>query len=198
MLVGELKNQYLVSRSGGVSLVQASSDQVRITTMDKGHHSNPTVHSELEHQHTHKLKLGGYISIASGCKFILSGNHDWQRTTTYLNPWIKRDSEGLLSNGDIIVGSDVWIGMNCTVMSGVTIGTGAVIAAGTVVTRDVEPYTIVGGIPNKLIKKRFSDEIIERLLASKWWEMPESELKKHQKELFSTNPIKFLEKIETI
>lgn len=68
-----------------------------------------------------------------------------------------------------IIGNDVWIGMNATILNGVTIGDGAVVAAGSVVVKDVEPYSIVGGNPARVIRKRFTDEIIERLLISKWW-----------------------------
>ncbi len=70
----------------------------------------------------------------------------------------------------VYVGHDVWIGMQTIVMPGVTIGTGAVVAAGAVVTRDVPPYAIVGGVPAKIIRYRFAPEVIEALLASKWWE----------------------------
>jgi hypothetical protein len=76
------------------------------------------------------------------------------------------------SKGDITIGNDVWIGLNCTILDGITIGNGAVIAAGSVVTKNVEPYSIVGGNPAKLIKYRFSPELIKRIEDLKFWDMP--------------------------
>lgn len=70
----------------------------------------------------------------------------------------------------IVIGHDVWIGSHTQVMDGVTIGTGSIVAAGAVVNSDVDPYTIVGGLPAKSIRRRFDDDVCERLLASKWWE----------------------------
>lgn len=72
-----------------------------------------------------------------------------------------------------IIGNDVWIGANAIILQGVTIGDGAIIAAGAVVTKDVPPYAIVGGVPAKVIKYRFSDEVILKLLQIKWWDKPE-------------------------
>lgn len=74
------------------------------------------------------------------------------------------------SNKDIIIGNDVWIGANVVILPGVTIGDGAILAAGAVVTKDVDPYAIVGGVPATVIKKRFSDDIIDKLLEIKWWD----------------------------
>lgn len=199
MLVGDLKGQYGLWLTGNKeALVQSDSKNVRITVDKPKHHSNPTIHTEPKHRYNRKVYLGQFVSVASGCRFLLSGNHDWRRTTTFLNPWVEEDTEGLLSNGDIRVGNDVWIGMNCIIMSGVTIGDGAVIAAGTVVSKDVEPYTIVGGAPMKVIRKRFDNTTIARLKESKWWELPEEILKQHQDLLFSRNVEEFLDLIETL
>ena len=76
-----------------------------------------------------------------------------------------------------VVGNDVWIGARCTILDGVHIGDGAIIAAGSIVTKDVEPYSIVGGVPAKLIKKRFDSKSVEHLLSERWWEKSTSELK---------------------
>jgi len=77
-----------------------------------------------------------------------------------------------------IVGNDVWIGARCTILDGVTIGDGAIIATGSIVVKDVAPYSIVGGVPAKQIKKRFDDETISALLAEKWWDIPINEIKR--------------------
>ena len=196
MLVGDLKSLWLVFLKGGESLVTGHSENVRITTMGEKHHSNSLIKTEKHHT-KHRLKLGSYVSIGIGCTFFLSGNHDWKRTTTYLNPFKESDTDGLLTNGDINIGHDVWIGEDVTVMSGISIGNGAVIAAGSIVSRDIEPYTIAGGIPCKPIKKRFDEKTIERLLKSEWWNLPEEELKQYSEFLFSRNVEDFLNKIET-
>ena len=73
--------------------------------------------------------------------------------------------------GDIVIGNDVWFGRECVIMPGVTIGDGAIVAAYSVVTKDVEPYSVVGGNPAHFIKKRFDDELISLLLQWKWWDL---------------------------
>ena len=78
--------------------------------------------------------------------------------------------------GDIVIGNDVWLGRECVIMPGVTIGDGAIVAAYSVVTKDVEPYSVVGGNPAHLIKKRFDDELISLLLQWKWWDLEGDEL----------------------
>lgn len=80
------------------------------------------------------------------------------------------------NKGDIVVGNDVWIGYEAVILSGVTIGDGAVIGARAVVTKDVPPYTIVGGVPAKPIKKRFSEESIKKLQSIRWWDWPKEKL----------------------
>ncbi|EOU1879021.1 CatB-related O-acetyltransferase [Clostridium perfringens] len=111
-----------------------------------------------------ELIIGNYVSIASDVKFILGGNHRYDIFSTY--PFkVKLGLEEIeaYSNGKIKICDDVWIGMNTTIMSGVTIGQGAIIAAGSVVTKDVEPYSIVGGNPCKLIKYRFDTDLINKI-----------------------------------
>jgi acetyltransferase-like isoleucine patch superfamily enzyme len=93
-----------------------------------------------------------------------------------------------------LIGHDVWIGRNALIKQGVTIGNGAVVGMGSVVTKDVAPYAIVGGNPAKLIRYRFSDEIIEKLIASKWWELPENELKEYA--TYFKDPSLFIEKLK--
>lgn len=125
------------------------------------------------------LIIGKFCSIASGTKFIMGpANHRISSVTTYPfhvfgGLWSENTPEHLSQlpfKGDIIVGNDVWFGRECAVMPGVKIGDGAIVAAYSVVTKDIEPYSVVGGNPARLIKKRFGDELIELLLRLKWWD----------------------------
>ena len=119
-----------------------------------------------------KLKIGCFCSIASDVKFFLSGNHEMNAISTF--PFDVRIRGGMpvgLSNGNIIVGDDVWFGQRAMIMSGVNIGQGAVIGAGAIVANDIPPYAVVGGVPAKIIRYRFSEDIIQELLKidySKW------------------------------
>ena len=96
--------------------------------------------------------------------------------------------------GDIIIGNDVWIGAKSTVMSGVTIGDGSVVAAGSLVTKDVAPYSVVGGNPAKHIKYRFSTGQISDLLAIAWWNWDEGKIKEEAMTLWSTDLTHFIKK----
>ena len=91
------------------------------------------------------------------------------------------------NKGDIVIGNDVWIGFEAVILAGVTIGDGAIIGARAVVTKDVPPYTIVGGVPARPIRKRFSDEDIAALLALKWWDLPPAQLLERIKYIQSGN-----------
>ncbi len=111
-----------------------------------------------------KLRIGSYCSIAPGVQFLLGGEHQLRSISTY--PFKVKAfgaSREAGSKGDIIVKDDVWIGTNAIVCSGVTIGQGAVVAAGAVVTKNVEPYAIVGGNPAHFIKWRFDEECRKKL-----------------------------------
>lgn len=118
------------------------------------------------------LNIGSFCSIASNVKFILGGNHNLYGLTTYpVSFKLLGGEKDTLSNGPIVIKDDVWIGTDVIILSGLTIGQGAVIAAGSIVTKDVEPYSIVGGNPAMLIKKRFDNDVIDKLLkvdVSKW------------------------------
>ena len=113
-----------------------------------------------------KLYLGRYISIASKVTFLLDTEHYVNHISTY--PFkvkiLKLSNPESFGKGNIVVDDDVWIGYGATIMSGVHIGQGAVVAAGAVVTKDVPPYAIVGGIPAKVIKYRFEQEMIDELV----------------------------------
>ena len=114
-----------------------------------------------------KLIIGKFCSIACGAKFIFnSANHTLSSLSTYPFPiffeeWgldVKDITKAWDNKGDIVVGNDVWIGYEAVILAGVTIGDGAIIGARAVVTKDVPPYTIVGGVPAKPIRKRFNEE----------------------------------------
>jgi acetyltransferase-like isoleucine patch superfamily enzyme len=131
-----------------------------------------------------KLKIGKFCSIAWDVTIYLGGNHrlDWFALYPFGGArW--PEAEGLEDvlggKGDVTIGNDVWIGSNVIIMSGVTIGDGAVLGAGSVVTSDVEPYTVVAGNPAKVIKKRFSDEVVARLLELRWWDWPDEKIRKN-------------------
>ena len=133
-----------------------------------------------------KLKIGKFCSIACGAKFIFnSANHTLSSLSTYPFPiffeeWgldIKDVALAWDNKGDIVIGNDVWIGYEAVIMAGVTIGDGAIIGTRAVVTKDVPPYTIVGGIPAKPIRKRFSEDTIAALLELQWWDWPEERIK---------------------
>ena len=111
-----------------------------------------------------KLTIGSYCSIAPGVQFLLGGEHQIKSISTYPFKVYKFGYEREAgSKGNIIVKDDVWIGTNAIICSGVTIGQGAIVAAGAVVTKDVEPYSIVGGNPAKIIKYRFNEDCRNRL-----------------------------------
>lgn len=132
-----------------------------------------------------KLIIGKFCAIATGTQFIMgSANHRMNSITTYPfnifgGEWAENTPAHLSElpfKGDTIVGNDVWLGRECLVMPGVKIGDGAIIAARSVVSKDVEPYTIVGGNPARVIRKRFDDEMIDLLQRLKWWDMNEDSL----------------------
>ena len=135
--------------------------------------------------HPERLVIGKFCSIACGTKFLFNcANHSLKSLSTYTFPLFyeewgldRADIASAWDNkGDIVIGHDVWIGYEAVILSGVRIGDGAIVAARAVVTKDVPPYTIVGGTPARLIRKRFSEDVIERLLRLKWWNWPYSRI----------------------
>lgn len=135
-----------------------------------------------------RLEIGKFCSIACGAKFLFtSANHALRSLSTYPFPiffdeW-ELDAKDIRSawdnKGDIILGNDVWVGYEAVILSGVTIGDGAIIGTRAVVTKDVPPYTIVGGVPAKPLRRRFDDKTVERLLALRWWDWEEEKIKHH-------------------
>lgn len=125
-----------------------------------------------------KLIIGKFCAIGKGVEFIMNGaNHRMNSASTYPfnimgGGWerVTPSLKDLPIKGDTVVGNDVWIGQNVTVLPGVHIGDGAIIGANSVVSKDVQPYTVVGGNPIKLIRRRFDDGTTEFLLGLKWWD----------------------------
>lgn len=133
-----------------------------------------------------RLIIGKFCSIACGAKFLFtSANHAMGSLSTYPFPlffeeWDLPVSEVTTAwdnKGDIVIGNDVWIGYEAVILSGVRIGNGAVIGTRAVVTRDVEPYTIVGGAPAKPIRKRFAPDAMAKLESLAWWDLPHEQIK---------------------
>lgn len=127
-----------------------------------------------------RLVIGSFCSIGSGASFIMAGNQGHQLEWAATFPFLYMQDEaafsgavdGFVRAGDTLVGNDVWIGTEAMIMPGVSIGDGAVIGSRALVTRDVEPYSIVGGNPAKFIRKRFDEENIALLLEMQWWDWP--------------------------
>ncbi|MFL0249394.1 CatB-related O-acetyltransferase [Clostridium neuense] len=125
-----------------------------------------------------KLIIGKFCSIACNAKFIFnSANHTLNSLSTYPFPIFQDEWDSTMNiteawdnKGDIVIGNDVWIGYDTVIMSGVHIGDGAIIGTRALVTKDVPPYAIVGGVPAKVIRKRFEDLVIDDLLKIKWWD----------------------------
>ena len=143
--------------------------------------------------------FGGTVSIGKYCQIggyvaFHASNHPISHPTTYINrKLLDGDLASIKVNKPINLGNDVWVGHNVIVLSGVNVGHGAILAAGAVVTKDVAPYSIVGGNPAKEIRKRFSATIIKELLELEWWNMTDNEI-----ELNRTFFLTDLESLESI
>jgi virginiamycin A acetyltransferase len=139
-----------------------------------------------------KLIIGKFCQIAANVKFIMKGgNHYLEGYSSF--PFIIFKSLWpqvplILDNkGDIVIGNDVWIGYGAIIMPGIKISDGAIIAAGSVVTKNVDPYCIVGGNPARLIRQRFDNETISFLLKLKWWDWPIEKISKNVLQIINRN-----------
>ncbi|UPA23488.1 type B chloramphenicol O-acetyltransferase [Shinella oryzae] len=150
-----------------------------------GHSFDDCARFLLPDEGADKLIIGSFCSIGSGAAFIMAGNqghrNEWISTFPFFFmsevAAFEGAANGYLPAGDTVIGNDVWIGSEAIIMPGVTVGDGAVIGTRALVTKDVEPYAIVGGNPAKVIRKRFTEREIALLLEMRWWAWPEGRLK---------------------
>lgn len=147
-----------------------------------------------------KLIIGKFCAIASDVKFIMNGgNHDIDNFASYPfyifgQAWQKVTPTTHKIKGNTIIGNDVWLGYDATILPGVTIGDGAVVGAKAVVTKDIPPYTIVGGNPAQPIRQRFEPDVIDILLHLKWWDWPITKITENL-EILSSNNVENLRKL---
>lgn len=154
-----------------------------------------------------KLIIGKFCQIAHGTTFIMgAANHRLGSATTYPfnvmgGVWREISTphiEELPHKGDTVIGNDVWLGRNCTILPGVKIGNGAIVAACSVVTKDIAPYTVVGGNPARFLKKRFDDGTAALLEELRWWDLPPEELTEIIPVLCDTDMKRAAEKLRAI
>jgi acetyltransferase-like isoleucine patch superfamily enzyme len=146
------------------------------------------------------LTIGSYTSVAPQVKVFLGGEHriDWVTSYPFNVLWesAKQYSGHPKTKGNVVIGSDVWIGTEALILSGVTIGDGAVIGARAVVTRNVPPYAVVAGNPARLVKFRFEQTVIDRLLVQQWWNWSEKQIEIAIPDLLNNHIEHFLDKAE--
>lgn len=134
-----------------------------------------------------KLIIGKFCALAAETRFIMTGNHKLDAISTYPFPIFQQGWESAFNvmdlpvKGDIVVGNDAWFGYDSMIMGGVKIGHGAIIGARAVVVKDVPPYAIVAGNPAQIVKMRFDDATIQRLLQIAWWDWPIEKINRHLK-----------------
>lgn len=151
--------------------------------------NNVLYHYPIHHE---RLVIGKFCSIACGAKFLFNcANHTLASLSTYTFPLFYEEwgleqsavASAWDNKGDILIGNDVWIGYEAVILAGVHIGNGAIIGARAVVTKDVAPYSIVGGVPAREIRKRFDATTIARLEALQWWDWPVAEIRRRLPEI---------------
>lgn len=145
--------------------------------------NNVLYHYPINHE---RLVIGKFCSIACGAKFLFNcANHTLKSLSTHTFPLFYEDwsldksdvASAWDNKGDIIIGNDVWIGYEAVIMAGVHIGDGAIVGTRAVVTKDVPPYTIVGGVPARPIRKRFDEDTIRKLETLQWWDWSAEEIR---------------------
>jgi acetyltransferase-like isoleucine patch superfamily enzyme len=146
-----------------------------------------------------RVSIGSFCSLASAIEVMPGGNHPTDMVTTYP---IRRRLAGTeqpgepWSKGDVAIGNDVWIGRGVKILGGITIGDGAVVAAYSVVTKDIPPYAIAAGVPARVVRERFSEEIVERLLRIRWWDWDDAAILERVDDLTSNDLDAFTRKYD--
>lgn len=143
-----------------------------------------------------RLVIGRFCAIAAGVRFLMPGaNHADLGPSTFPfgvfgPPWDETMDLVMSapSRGDTVVGNDVWLGHHALVLPGVTIGDGAVVASASVVTRDVPPYAVLAGNPARVVRMRYDEEDVERLLRAAWWDWPMDLVTKHARTIMAGTP----------
>ena len=146
------------------------------------------------------VKIGAYCSFAGSVKIFLGGEHriDWVTTYPFNELWSSaKEIKGHPgTKGDVIIGNDVWVGEGAVILSGVKIGDGAVVGCSSVITKDVPPYAVVAGNPAKLIKYRFNEDIVTRLLSIQWWKWDEKKVESALPFMLNSDISSFLKEAE--
>ena len=194
---------YEITKTTRCSINIGSFTDFNVLTIGKDSYiTKATVESGLDfdseikkHGGVYNLQIGKYCSIAEDVLFMIDINHDYMSVFQGCPSELKdiKLSSRLKRKGQILIENDVWIGHGATIMNGVTIHNGAVVAAGSIVTKDVPAYAIVAGNPARVVKKRYSDDIIEKLLKISWWNWTSSEISKRKSD-FADLPEAFVQK----
>ena len=145
-----------------------------------------------------RLRVGNFCSIGPGVVILLGGgNHQYDTVSTFPFDDFFPEYHGVedrFGKRGVVIGSDVWIGMEAMILPGIKIGDGAVIGARSVVTKDVPPYAVVAGNPARLIKFRFPEDVVDRLLEIGWWDWPLDKIMENIELIMSRDVFRFIDK----
>lgn len=177
----KIKKQWRLKNSHNETSIRNVQGPFLLSQINVGNHTYGYINASFFGGSNEQINIGAFCSIAFGVYFVCGGEHNYHKFTTYpLRHLIGDFSTESQSKGEINIMDDVWLGHNAIVLSGVTIGQGAVVAAGALVVNDVPPYSIVGGVPAKVIKYRFTEDVIQKLLNVDYSKISEEMLLEHK------------------